>query len=185
MGATGGRRKRSRSPRRDDESRASGSSARTPRQRSSPGHPHHRMSPAPSARRLGTTLPASEALISIGSQPALNFDVEVWASNGAGAASSTTPLLAIKSSLFYVPLPEAPLGPSLMRSQFGKMMEELQQRDLELVDMNVVHHRQRHQFPFVEQRLFDKRVELANEVRDNEAVMRGFSNSIPWTTRPR
>ena len=41
--------------------------------------------------------------------------------------------------------------------------------------MNVARHRQRHQSSSVEKRLLGKHVELTNEVRDNEEVMRGFS----------
>ena len=100
-GGTGDRREQSRSPRRDDESRASGSSARTPMQRSAPGHPCHGMSLAPSARRLGAAPLASEAVVSTGSQPALNFDVEAGRQKVHGFHVRQTHCLLLK--LFLCP----------------------------------------------------------------------------------
>ena len=113
--------KQSRSLRRDDESRASGSGARAPRQRRVPGHPYHGMSPAPLVRRLGTAPRASEVALFTGSQPALNFDAEAWSPNWTGFASSANPLLAIEPLPFPRPPPEALPGPSLMQSQFDKL----------------------------------------------------------------
>ena len=77
------------------------------------------------ARRLGAASLASAAMVSFGSQPVLNFDVEALSPKGARGSGSRNPLIAIEALLFPLPPLDAPLGPSMIEAPFEKKQKSI------------------------------------------------------------